>query len=333
VGLGYWGPNLARVVAESEVASLDWLCDVDEDKLDRHAYRYPATKTTANIRHLLDDPDLDAVLIATPVFTHTELVRDALEAGKHVLVEKPLAASTEDADELLRLAEDRDRVLMCGHTFLYSPPVQTVKRLLNEDAIGDLHFISSSRVNLGLHQSDVSVVWDLGPHDFSILRYWLDESPVSVSALGRDSIFPGIHDVAFVNLRFQSGIVANVEMSWLAPSKLRRTVLVGSKKMIVYEDGKAEPIRVFDHGVVVGDPESFGEYQLTYRTGDILSPHVDTAEPLALQVRDFVRAASEGQTPEGHAQLCRDVVGIIESADRSLNEGGMVVETASAELQ
>jgi predicted dehydrogenase len=333
VGLGYWGPNLARVVAESDVADLAWLCDLDEDKLDRHAYRYPAAKTTADFRHLLADPKLDAVLIATPVFTHTDLVREALEAGKHVLVEKPLAASTDEADDLLRLAEDREQVLMCGHTFLYSPPVQTVKGLLDDGAIGDLHFISSSRVNLGLHQSDVSVVWDLGPHDFSILRYWLDEGPVSVSALGRDSIFPGIHDVAFVNLSFQSGIVANLEMSWLAPSKLRRTVLVGSKKMIVYEDGTAEPVRVFDHGVVVGEPETFGEYQLTYRTGDILSPHVDTAEPLALQVRDFVRAAGEGQAPDGHAQLCRDVVGIIESADRSLNEGGMVVETAPYEFQ
>src|SRR5919201_3836247 len=200
---------------------------------------------------------------------------------------------------------------MCGHTFIYSPPVRAVKSLLDSGELGEIFFISSSRVNLGLHQPDVSVIWDLGPHDFSILRYWLEEMPVSISAVGRDSIVDGIPDVAFLTLRFASGTLANVEMSWLAPSKLRRTVVVGSEKMIVYDDGSVEPVRIFDHGVVLEDPTTFGEYQLSYRTGDILSPHLDNVEPLAVQLGDFIGAVRTQSPPPGHGEICRDVVHMI----------------------
>ncbi len=201
------------------------------------------------------------------MFTHFDLASRSLDAGKHTFVEKPLAPSSELACELLRRARAQDRVLMCGHTFLYSPPVRAVRDLLRRDELGEVFFVSSSRVNLGLHQPDVSVIWDLGPHDFSILLYWLEEVPSTVRAIGRDSIVSGIPDVAFVTMTYESGIVANVELSWLAPSKLRRTVVVGSRKMVVYDDGSAEPVRVFDHGVVYKDPETFGEYKLSYRTG------------------------------------------------------------------
>ena len=220
----------------------------------------------------------------------------ALRAGKHTFVEKPLAPSTAQAGELIELAEDRDLRLMCGQTFLYSPPVRAVKRLIDTDELGDIFFISSSRVNLGLHQRDVSVIWDLGPHDFSILLHWLDEMPESITATGRDSIVPGIHDVAFMSLQFPSGIVANVELSWLAPSKLRRTAIVGSNKMVVYEDGTAEPVRVFDRGVVYRDPETFGEYQLSYRSGDILSPRIAATEPLVTELAEFVRLIRTEET-------------------------------------
>jgi predicted dehydrogenase len=257
-------------------------------------------------------------VIATPVFTHFELASRSLEAGKHTFVEKPLAASSEDVDQLVRLASDRGLALMCGHTFLYSPPVRAVKRLLDGGELGEIYFISSSRVNLGLHQPDVSVVWDLGPHDFSILRYWLGEPPQSISGTGRDSIVDGIPDVAFLTLRFASGTLANLEMSWLAPSKLRRTVVVGSKKMVVYEEGGNEPVRIFDHGVVYRDPETFGEYQLSYRTGDILSPKIEGAEPLAFEIEDFVRSMRRGTAPEGHIEICRDVVRMTEAADASI---------------
>ena len=214
---------------------------------------------------------------------------------------------------------------MCGHTFLYSSPVRAVKRMLLAGTLGDVYFISSSRVNLGLHQRDVSVIWDLGPHDFSILLYWLSELPTSVRAIGRDSIVKGIADVAFVSLTFASGIIANVELSWLAPSKLRRTVLVGSERMVIYDDGASEPVRLFDRGVVYRDPETFGEYHLSYRSGDILSPRIEPHEPLGLELADFVTAI-RGKAEMGfHTALARSVVRIVEAADRSLREGGREV--------
>jgi predicted dehydrogenase len=226
---------------------------------------------------------------------------------------------------LLGLANAEERTLMCGHTFLYSPPVRTVKDLLDAGELGEVFFVSSCRVNLGLHQRDVSVIWDLGPHDFSILLHWLGEMPRSVRAVGRDSIVPGIPDVAFVSLTYESGIVANFELSWLAPSKLRRTVVVGSKKMVVYDDGAPEPVRIFDHGVVYKDPETFGEHQLSYRTGDILSPKVDAHEPLMAELNDFATAIRAGGETIASAGLARDVVQLVEAADQSLRGGGAEV--------
>jgi predicted dehydrogenase len=325
VGLGYWGPNLLRVISDMPDVRIGWICDMDQGRLDRWSRHYPSAKTATDSDDVFDDPMVDAVLIATPPLTHSELVSSSLRAGKHTFVEKPLAGSSEDADELLTLAEEQAAVLMCGHTFLYSPPVRAIKDLLESRALGELFFISSSRVNLGLHQPDISVLWDLGPHDFSILRYWLGEVPESISAVGRDSIVDGIPDVAFLNLRYRSGVLANIEMSWLAPSKLRRTVLVGSEKMVVYEDGAAEPLKIFDHGVVYEDPTTFGEYQLSYRTGDIVSPRLDSIEPIALQLREFVSCIHEGSAPAGHGELCLDVVRMIEAADASLNDSGAMV--------
>jgi predicted dehydrogenase len=218
---------------------------------------------------------------------------------------------------------------MCGHTFVYSPPVRRIKELLDRSELGEVFFVSSSRVNLGLHQSDVSVIWDLGPHDFSILQYWLDETPQTVRAVGRDSIVSGIADVAFVTLTYASGIIANVELSWLAPSKLRRTVVVGSEKMVVYDDGTTEPVRVFDHGVVYRDPATFGEHHLSYRTGDILSPKVDTSEPLAIELDDFVEAIHFGTPTDASVELAQDVVRVTEAADESLRLGGRELAIAS----
>ncbi len=322
VGLGYWGPNLLRVLSELPAVRVKWICDLDEQLLRGFEQRYPGAARTTDVDLLLDDPELDAILIATPVFTHFDLASRSLDAGKHTFVEKPLAPSGELASELMRRARVRDKVLMCGHTFLYSPPVRVVKDLLRRDELGEIFFISSSRVNLGLHQPDVSVIWDLGPHDFSILLYWLEELPTTVRATGRDSIVSGVPDVAFVNLAYGSGIVANVELSWLAPSKLRRTVIVGSKKMVVYDDGSAEPIRIFDRGVVYKDPETFGEYKLSYRTGDILSPKVEAYEPIAKELDDFCMAIRDGRETVASARLAKDVVRLTEAADDSLRRGG-----------
>jgi predicted dehydrogenase len=322
VGLGYWGPNLVRNLVELPEAELAYICDLRDDALSAVGRRYPAARCTTSFEEVLADPDVDGVAIATPVSTHYDLARTALEAGKHVLVEKPLAASSREGEELLEAAADRGLVLMAGHTFVYSPPVNVVYELIRSGELGEIYFISTSRVNLGLHQSDTSVAWDLGPHDFSILLHWLGERPETVRAVGRDSIVPGVADVAFVTLSFPSGIVAQVELSWLSPSKLRRTVVVGSEKMVVYEDGAPEAIRLFDHGVVYSDPETFGQYQLSYRTGDIIAPKLPTHEPLSVELADFARAIREGSEMPYHSLLARDVVAITEAASRSLDAGG-----------
>ena len=328
VGLGYWGPNLLRVLVDDAGVVVRWICDLNVDRLERFRRRYPFAETTTDVADVLADPAVDAVFLVTPVFTHFDLAAASLRAGKHTFVEKPLAPTPALAAELLALGRAQERILMCGHTFIYSPPVRALRRMLEERVLGDVYFISSSRVNLGLHQRDVSVVWDLGPHDFSILRYWLGETPTTIRAIGRDSIVPGITDVAFVAMTFPSGIVANVELSWLAPGKLRRTVVVGSEKMAVYDDGTTEPIRLFDHGVVYRDPETFGQYHLSYRTGDIVTPKIDACEPLVAELEDFTRAVRTGQRLTWHEQLASDVVSIADAAERSLQMGGAEVALA-----
>jgi predicted dehydrogenase len=330
VGLGYWGPNLVRNLNELPEAEVACVCDVRTEALAQISRRYPGIAATTRFRDVLRDRSIDAVAIATPVSSHRELAEAALRAGKHVFVEKPLAASAAEALELIELAEASGLVLMPGHTFLYSPPVNMIRELIVSGELGEIYFVSTSRVNLGLHQPDVSVAWDLAPHDFSILRYWLEETPAHVSALSRDCIVPGIPDVAFINLEFPSGMIAHVELSWLAPSKLRRTAVVGSLKMVVYDDTSIEPVRIFDSGVMLPNPESFGEYQLSYRTGEIVSPPVNAAEPLYLEMADFCAAIHSGSSPRSSAELGLDVVRMIEAVDSSLAQDGARVDLAAA---
>lgn len=333
VGLGYWGPNLVRNLYELPEADVVSVCDTRPEAFDRVRRRYPAIPQTTRFDDLLEDPTVDAVAIATTVSTHYELARRALESGKHAFVEKPLAGSTEEALSLAQLADENELVLMPGHTFLYSPPVNKIRELIRSGELGDIYSISTSRVNLGLHQPDVSVVWDLGPHDFSILRYWLGETPTHVAALSRGCIIPDTPDVAFISLEFPSCTIANVELSWLAPSKLRRTTVIGSRKMVVYDDMSAEPVRVFDSGVTLRDPETFGEYKLTYRTGDIVSPRVEVAEPLYLEMADFCAAIRHGSTPRSSHELGIDVVRMIEAVDSSLERNGVRVEVAGSSIR
>ena len=327
VGLGYWGPNLVRNLLELPEAEVAYVCDVSEEALSAVTRRYPAVEGTTSFAQVLADRDVDGVALATPVSTHHDLALKALEAGKHVLVEKPLAASSEEVD---RVAAARGgRVVMVGHTFVYSPPVNVVYELIRSGELGEIYFISMSRVNLGLHQSDASVAWDLGPHDFSILQYWLDDLPVRISALSKGFVVPTTPDVAFVNLEFDSGTIAHVELSWLAPSKLRRTAIVGSQKMVVYDDTSTEPVRIYDSGVAVPDPSTFGEYRMTYRTGDILSPRIEPVEPLSLELADFCRCIREGGRPRSSAELGIDVVRMIEAVDASLSRNGAVVDVVA----
>jgi predicted dehydrogenase len=322
VGLGYWGPNLIRNLNELDAADLRWICDLDQSRLDVLGKRYPAVRCTRSFDDLIADPELDAVVIATPVSSHFPLGAQALEAGKHVFIEKPLAASVEEAEKLAAMAVERELTLMPGHTFLYSPSVNMIRDLIHSGELGDIYFISMSRVNLGLHQSDVSVAWDLGPHDFSILHYWLEDTPSYLSAISRSCIFPTIPDIAFINLEWDQGAIAHVELSWLSPSKLRRTTIVGSNKMVVYDDVSTEPVRIFDSGVMLSDPQSFGEFQLSYRTGEIVSPALQAAEPLGLEMTDFCAAIRTGAVPRSSASLGIEVVRMIEAVDASLDSGG-----------
>jgi predicted dehydrogenase len=324
VGLGYWGPNLLRNAWEIEGAHVAAVCDRDEAALERMNHRYPSVRGTSRYEEILASDDIDAVVIATPVSTHFDLARQALQAGKHVFVEKPLAERSEQCHDLSTLADHNELVLMPGHTFLYSPPVRKVKQLLEAGEVGELFFGTFSRVNLGIHQSDASVVRDLAPHDFSILLYWLG-TPTFVRAIGRDSVGSGQLDVVFIDMGLPNGSLVHFELSWLAPTKLRRTVLVGSGKMVVYEDTSHEQVRVYDRGVEMLEPQSFGEHQLSYRAGDVLTPRLDADEPLRVELQDFVDSIREGREPISNKELGCRVVQLIEAAEMSLTWNGAPV--------
>jgi predicted dehydrogenase len=321
VGLGYWGPNLVRNFQDLEVAEITWMCDRRPGLLKALGRRYPAVQTTVDLDEMLADDTLEAIAIATPVSTHYDVAMRALAAGKHVFVEKPLAHSSEHAEVMIDTASLQGLVLMPGHTFLYSPPVNLVHDLITSGELGDIYFISMSRVNLGMHQSDVSVIWDLAPHDFSILLYWLGRPPAQITGMTRACVIPGQPDVAFINCEFGSGTIAHLELAWLAPSKLRRTAVVGSKKMVIYDDGSIEPVKVYDSGIALPNPSSFGTHQLTYRTGDIVSPHIEAVEPIALQLADFCWSIRTGETPRSSAHLGLEVVAMIEAAERGSEDG------------
>src|SRR5262249_36057298 len=307
-------------------SELTWLCDRREGVLQAASRRHPQAAITTSYEEMLAAPDVDAVAIVTPVSSHFALARAALEAGKNVLIEKPLAASSAEAAELIRLARQAGLVLMPGHTFLYSPPVVKIKELLDAGELGEIYFVSLSRVNLGLHQPDVSVIWDLAPHDLSILSFWFGQMPIEVSALARSCVFPDTPDVAFVNMRYGSGTIAHLELSWLSPVKLRRTSIVGADKMVVYDDTSNEPIRIFDAGAELPPPETFGEFRLSYRTGDIISPKVEATEPLALEVADFCSAIVDGTEPRSSAQLGYELVRTIEAIGHALEHGSARIE-------
>ena len=319
IGLGYWGPNLLRNIVANRRADRVIICDKDPGRLNQISQRFPTCEKTLDAKDIFNDKDIDAVIIATSVSSHYPLAMEAMRAGKHVFVEKPFAEDTAKAEEMVKFAEDNKLVTMVGHTFLYSPPVLKIKQILDNKELGDIRFITSNRVNLGLHQKDVSVIWDLAPHDFSMLFYWLGEEPNFVEAFGHDYVLPGIPDVAFVNLGFPSGATANVQVAWLAPSKLRTTVIVGSKKMLIYDDTEPyEKIKIFDKGVDVLEPKTFGEYQLSYRTGDIVSPQLDTFEPLHSEMEEFLRCIETGGTPRTSGRSGMGVVKALETADKSL---------------
>jgi predicted dehydrogenase len=317
IGLGYWGPNLARVLNQSPRCDFTACCDLDGAKIEKTVRQYRNLRGFSRVEDLLDS-DVDAVVIATPISTHHELASQALRWGKHVFVEKPLADSSAKSKDLVALARNLDRTLMTGHTFVYSPPVVRVKELIDSGDLGDLHYLSFSRVNLGLYQKDVDVVWDLGVHDVSILLYWLGEFPSRASSFGRSCVQKSKRDVAYLWFQFPSGAVASCEVSWLSPHKMRRTCVVGSKRMIAYDDTEAsEKVKIYDRGVTLRTPETFGEFQMTYRMGDVLSPHLANTEPLLLEIEHFIESIETKRTPRTDGQFGADVVAAIEMAVNS----------------
>lgn len=322
VGYGYWGPNLARNLEECAEFSLQRLCDLDASKREAFSRRFPHVRTTASFEELLEDPAIEAVAIATPPRSHHALASAALRAGKHVLVEKPLATSFADACDLAETADREERVLMPGHTFIYSPAVNTVRELIRGGDVGDIHFVTSSRMNLGKYQAD-GVVCDLAPHDLSILLYWLSRPIVEVAASGRSVLAHGVPETAFITLGFAGGATANVQISWLAPRKVRQMIVVGSKLMVAYDDTAAdEPVRVYDRGLDMTQPANFGEHQLIYRSGDVVIPRVAAAEPLSLELKDFAHAIHTGAQPRSNVDLGLEIVAAMESAETSMRQRG-----------
>jgi len=325
IGYGYWGPNVVRNIVERPELRLMGLCERDPARAESFSSRYRDTSVCSELDMLLLDPRVDAVAIATPPRTHYDLARQALEAGKHVLVEKPLATSVAEAEELIEIARRVDRVLMPGHTFVYSPPVNKVRELINSGELGDVYFITSSRMNLGLYQSD-GVISDLAPHDLSILLYWLDRPVTHIAAAGQSVFQEGVPETAFLTVTFSGGTTANVQISWLAPRKMRQMVVVGSKRMVQYEDTSSdESVRIYDRGLDVSPaeaPATFGEYRLTYRSGDIVVPRIEVAEPLGLELADFAHAIYTGEEPRSNSRLGLEIVRALEAAHTSMDCAG-----------
>jgi len=325
VGLGYWGPNLLRAAADLEDVEVSVLCDISEEALAAQLRRYPHTRGTQYLDDILEDDSVQAVLVATPVDTHYDIVRRCLLADKHVLVEKPFTTRTSESDEIIELALERERIAMPGHIFLYAPPVVAISEMLARGALGDIYFVTSTRVNLGIHRRDASVIQDLAPHDFSMIYYWFG-MPTFIRAIARDSIIPGLWDVAFIDLGYgSSGILARIEVSWLAPTKLRRTVVAGRRAMVVYDDTSNEQVRIFDRGAELLEPHNFGEHRMSYRVGDVISPHIDAEEPLRIELADFVNSIRTGEQPRSHMLLGRDIVRMVEAAEESLRHNGAPV--------
>jgi predicted dehydrogenase len=338
VGYGYWGPHLVRNFWDAPGARLVSVCDLRPERLAGVQSRYPAVEITSQFDDLINDPRVQAIAIATPVSTHFELAMRTLQAGKHVFVEKPIAASVREAQQLVDEAERRGLVLAVDHTLVHTGAVRKMHELV-ENGIGDVYYYDSVRVNLGLFQHDVSVIWDLAVHDLAIMDYVLPARPVAVSAAGV-SHFPGEpENIAYLNLFFENNLIAHIHVNWLAPVKIRRTLIGGSSKMIVYDDLEpSEKIKVYDKGITLkerGDDDTSTreqEYQILigYRTGDMWAPQIDIKEALGIELREFIGCIEQRTAPiaDGHAGL--RVVRILEAATQSLSQRGRVIELETA---
>lgn len=323
IGSGYWGPKLIRNFHELESADVAIVADLDETRLQGVRQTFPAVRTTTDYRELWGG-HVDAVVIATPVSTHFSIAKQALDHGKHVLVEKPLADSVSGASQLVDAARLGDLRLMVGHVFEYNPAVERLRDLVQNGDLGEILYIDAVRATLGLFQRDINVIWDLAPHDFSVLKFILGTDPISVSARGESYVRKGIHDVAYITANFPNSIQAHIRVSWLEPRKQRHMTIVGSKKMVVYDDVEpVEKLKIYDVGVEFEPGDPLGAGQLRYRYGDIVSPRLPQIEPLQAECRHFVQSIITGSDPRSSGQVGLDVVRMLEMADTSLQGDGI----------
>lgn len=328
VGLGYWGPNLARNFNQVPGCGLGALCDLDHGRLEKLRLLYPGVAHYSSFTQMLADATLDAVAVATPVPHHFSVAKAALLAGKHVLVEKPMAASVAECEELIELAASRGLTLMVGHTFLYSAPIRMIKKIIDSGDLGEIRYINSQRLNLGLFQKNINVVWDLAPHDISIILHLLGRTPEFVNCQGNAHITPGIEDVSNLSLSFESGQFATVQSSWLEPRKVRQMTIVGTRKMIVYDDIEPmEKIRIYDTRIERPPHyDSFGEFHYSYHYGDSFVPYIEQSEPLRQMCQHFVDAIHTGIPPLSSGECGLEVLRILEASSRSLKANGAAVK-------
>jgi predicted dehydrogenase len=327
IGCGYWGPNHIRNFNALPNSNMLICCDQDIKRLEHIKRLYPAIETTTEAEDLFNDKRLDAIVVATPVFAHYDLAKPALLSGKHVLVEKPMTHSVETSLSLIKIAEENNRVLMVGHTFEYTAAVNKVKKIMDSGELGEPLYISSIRLNLGLFQPDINVTWDLAPHDISIITHLLDEVPVSVNCQGKSHYKKDIEDVATLTLNYANGVIAFIHSSWLDPNKVRKTTIVGSKKMLLYNDVETqEKIKIYDKGVDAPPYyDTYADFQFSYRYGDIYSPRLDDYEPLKVQSEHFLDCIDNGLTPRSDGYSGLRVVSILEAASQSLKKEGKAV--------
>ena len=325
IGYGYWGPNIVRNVSGLENGQLIAICDQNAAALKRAGKLYPSVTLTADASEILTSPDIDAVAVVTPVWTHFELAKAALENGKHVFVEKPFTSTSQQAEELIELAAKKNLQFMVDHTFLFSGAVKKIRDVVDKGTLGSLYYFDSTRVNLGLFQHDVSVVWDLAPHDLSIMDHILRVKPEAVVTTGAKHV-NDLADMAFITVYFPGNLIAHINVNWLSPVKVRMTLIGGKDKMLVWNDLEPdEKIKVYDKGVDVTSGQGVYDLLVSYRSGDIYSPKVEQTEALKLELNYFVDCITKNQAPMNDGAAGLRVVRLLEAAERSLNEHGRII--------
>jgi len=331
IGCGYWGPNLIRNFAHHDEASVVVVCDAVLERAQRVAGMYGVARATTDPAEVISAPDVDVVIVATPARTHAALAKAAIEAGKHVLIMKPMTTSVEDAEELVDLAEQHGVIVAVDHTFVYTGAVRMMRQLVESGALGEIFYVDSVRINLGVFQSDVNVIWDLGPHDVSIIDYVLGGIlPTQVSAVGAAHAGSRRENIAYLTMRYGPNVVGHVHVNWLAPAKIRRTIVGGSKQMIVYDDMQpSEKLLIYDKGVTIApddDPEKVYGELVSYRSGDVLAPRLDDREALSVEVDEIIRCILDGGTPTADGAAGLRTVRVLEAAARSARDGSHPVE-------